>query len=94
MKSTKSMQLALAALLVVAVPTFAQHPEGHPGGGAPPRAPSHGPSAFHGTPKPAPENHNYSDKPGHPSAPHVDKGKVWVGHDTGRNDANYHMDHP
>jgi len=95
MKSTKSMQLALAALLVVAVPTFAQHPEGHPGGGPPaPRAPSHGPAEFHGTPKPAPDNHNYSDKAGHPSAPHVDKGKVWVGHDTGRDDAHYHVDRP
>lgn len=36
---------------------------------------------------------NFADKPGHPSAPHVDKGK-WVGHDTGRDDAAYHLDHP
>jgi hypothetical protein len=26
--------------------------------------------------------------------PHVDNGKTWVGHDTGRDDARYHMDHP
>jgi len=37
---------------------------------------------------------NFSDKPGHPNAPHVDKGNKWVGHDTGPNDANYHVDHP
>jgi hypothetical protein len=36
---------------------------------------------------------SFADKPGHPSAPHVDKDK-WVGHDSGRNDANYHVDKP
>jgi hypothetical protein len=36
---------------------------------------------------------NYADKPGHPNAPHVDNGK-WVGHDTGPNDAAYHLDRP
>jgi hypothetical protein len=36
---------------------------------------------------------NFADKAGHPNVPHVDKGR-WVGHDTGRNDAAYHMDHP
>jgi hypothetical protein len=90
----KSAQLALAALLVVAVPAFAQHPEGHPGGGAPPRAPAHGPSEFHGTPHAPEQNRNFSDKAGHPNAPHVDNGKTWVGHDTGRDDAHYHLDHP
>jgi hypothetical protein len=29
---------------------------------------------------------------GHPAAPHVDKGKTWVGHD--RPGVNYHVDHP
>jgi hypothetical protein len=43
------------------------------------------------TPQPA---RNFSDAPGHPNAPHVDNGTKWVGHDTGRNDANYHLDHP
>jgi len=37
---------------------------------------------------------DYRDQPDHPNAPHVDKGKVWVGHDSGRDDAHYHMDHP
>ena len=30
---------------------------------------------------------------GHPNAPHVDNNK-WVGHDTGANDAHYHLDQP
>jgi len=39
----------------------------------------------------------YQDQPGHPQAPHVHangKSDTWVGHDTGRNDPNYHLDHP
>jgi hypothetical protein len=85
----KSLNLALTAVLVLAAPVFAQE---H---GAV-RPPAHGPAPFHGTPRTADPNHgnNFADKPGHPNAPHVDKGKVWVGHDTGRGDANYHLDHP
>lgn len=40
------------------------------------------------------EQRNFSDRPGHPNAPHVDPGNHWVGHDTGRDDARYHLDHP
>jgi hypothetical protein len=41
------------------------------------------------------EQRNYSEKQGHPNAPHVDvKTDHWVGHDTGRNDPHYHLDHP
>jgi hypothetical protein len=100
----RAAQMALTALLVFSVPVFAQHenrPTAHP---APPM---HGPSAYHGTPYQAPQHHdqgepqrgqpeprrNYSDKPGHPDVPHVD-GKTWVGHDTGRDDPHYHVDHP
>jgi hypothetical protein len=39
------------------------------------------------------QNRNLSDKPGHPNAPHVD-GNKWVGHDTGPNDARFHLDKP
>ena len=111
----KSMQLAVAAILVFAVPAFAQHDANH--GGHPP-IPAHGPAPFNGSPpaktqpQPPAEEHsqppaqdhaqppaqpqprNYSDQPGHPNAPHVDKGKVWVGHDTGPNDPAYHLDQP
>ena len=37
---------------------------------------------------------DYRDQPGHPSAPHVHGNDQWVGHDSGRNDPHYHLDHP
>ena len=40
------------------------------------------------------EQRNFSDQPGHPNAPHVDPGNHWVGHDTGRDDVRYQLDHP
>jgi len=83
----KTFQLVLAALLVLAVPAFAQRPAGgHPSipkSGPRPVVSSHVIEA----------NRNFSDKPGHPNAPHVD-GKTWVGHDTGAGDARYHLDKP
>ncbi|MFZ1938319.1 MAG: hypothetical protein WBA18_11440 [Terracidiphilus sp.] len=96
----KSMHFAVAALLSLAVPVFAQQ---HQSASHPP-IPAHGPAPFKGAPpaqshpqpqpsQPAPQR-NYSDQPGHPNAPHVDKGKVWVGHDTGPNDPAYHLDQP
>jgi hypothetical protein len=85
----KSMQFAIAALLALSAPVFAQHPpQSHP------PIPSHGPAPFKGTPAPTTKPRNFSDQPGHPNAPHVDKGKVWVGHDTGPNDPAYHLDNP
>jgi hypothetical protein len=42
----------------------------------------------------APENRGFADRPGHPEAPHVHANDEWVGHDSGRNDAHYHLDHP
>jgi hypothetical protein len=42
-----------------------------------------------------PAKRNFSEQPGHPNAPHVDaKNDRWVGHDTGPNDAHYHLDKP
>jgi hypothetical protein len=32
--------------------------------------------------------------PGHPETPHVHADGGWIGHDSGRNDAHYHVDHP
>ncbi|MGD0859796.1 MAG: hypothetical protein ABR912_10785 [Terracidiphilus sp.] len=94
----KPIQMAFAALLVLAVPAFTQHNDAKGGarsaGAAPHQAiPAHGPSAYKGAPHAADPKRNYSDQAGHPNVPHVD-GKVWVGHDTGRADVNYHLDHP
>jgi hypothetical protein len=88
----RSSQLAMAALLVISVPVFAQHEHGP--AGPRPQPPQHGPSQFHGNPRAPEQNHNFSDKAGHPNAPHVDKGGHWVGHDTGRDDHNYRIEHP
>jgi hypothetical protein len=83
----------LAAVLVLSLPALAQHPGGggHEGGGG--HAPAHGPAPFHGTPHVEPNRH-FNDAPGHPDAPHVHPGGQWIGHDTGRDDAHYHLDHP
>ncbi len=94
----KSMQLVLAASLVLAVPAYAQQHGGggasHPSGSGSHQAiPSRGPSPIRSAPHPVEPNRNYSDKPGHPNVPHVD-GKTWVGHDTGRADPRYHLDQP
>ena len=39
------------------------------------------------------ERHMAPDRPGHSEFPHVDNGH-WVGHDRGRDDRHYHVDHP
>jgi hypothetical protein len=41
------------------------------------------------------QRRTFSDKQGHPEAPHVHAtGDKWVGHDTGKDDVHYHVDHP
>jgi hypothetical protein len=91
----KLFRLAMAsAILVLAVPVFAQqHQEQHPVGVRPP---SHGPAPYRGPARAPDQEHsrNFADHPGHPNAPHVDDGKHWVGHDTGRDDPHYRVDRP
>jgi hypothetical protein len=85
---------ALATLFLFSAPVFAQHGGAHGGGGGK-QIPSRGPAPYKGTPHPAEEHRNYSDKEGHPNAPHYHpEGHQWVGHDTGRDDPHYHLDHP
>jgi hypothetical protein len=89
----------LALAMLATLPAMAQ--EHH---GAPPqqhvaaRPPSRGPAPVRQEQaRPAQPNRNFSDQQGHPNAPHVDRqdGRTtWVGHDTGRGDANYHLDRP
>jgi hypothetical protein len=41
------------------------------------------------------QRQSYRDQPSHPEAPHVHaQNDQWVGHSSGRNDANYHLDRP
>ena len=84
----RPVQIAFASLLMFALPALAERPAAnHP-------IPRHGPDFYRGNPHPAEEHRDYSDKPGHPNVPHVDDGKRWVGHDTGRDDPHYRLDHP
>jgi hypothetical protein len=61
------------------------------GGG---HVPSHGPAPVRGNPRPTEEKPHFADRAGHPEAPHVHTNDKWVGHDSGRNDPHYHLDHP
>src|ERR1700733_14366756 len=89
----KKPAVLLGVLLVFSYPALAQRggasgrgEVGHP-------APAHGPAEFHGTPH-AEANRNFNDAPSHPNAPHVHQDGRWIGHDTGRSDPHYHLDHP
>ncbi|MGH9775020.1 MAG: hypothetical protein ACRD50_08750 [Candidatus Acidiferrales bacterium] len=76
----------------------------HVGGGhipargpAPYRAPSRESSRPPGNQGSQPNNDHrtFRDQPAHPEAPHVHaENDRWVGHDSGRNDSHYHLDHP
>ncbi|MGA2205138.1 MAG: hypothetical protein ABSG10_00250 [Terracidiphilus sp.] len=101
----KPIQIAFAALLVFAAPAVApQKPANHPAPQKPaghPTPPAHGPAPHRGAPAaPAPSHNNAqqpshpAQNPAHPTVPHVENGRTWVGHNTGPNDPNYHLDHP
>jgi hypothetical protein len=63
-------------------------------GPTPVRAPA--PAAKAAKPAPPPqERRSFRDQPAHPEAPHVHADRdTWVGHESGRNDPHYHLDHP
>jgi hypothetical protein len=81
---------------------------GHSGGGAMRGAdhgvggghiPAHGPTrsqSHTGGARPSGgERPSAADQAGHPTAPHVHaENDRWVGHDSGRADSHYHLDHP
>jgi hypothetical protein len=97
----------VAAGLLLCLPAVAQQKGEHGavGGG---HIPAHGPAPapraaapkaepqgeHHEAPNTAAGNRSFRDQPGHPEAPHVHADDTWVGHDTGRNDPHYHLDHP
>ena len=91
--------LAIAGLAMATMSfLYAQRGDEHHGGGGGDRVgggfvPKRGPAPARGEAKPAPQA-GHPDREGHPEAPHVHNNGQWVGHDTGRGDANYHLDHP
>jgi hypothetical protein len=90
----------LIVLLMFSVPALAQHngDSEHRGRGGQAvgggHIPAHGPSAARGRQQPATQQGGYSDKPGHPNVPHVHLNGTWIGHDSGRDDLHYGLDHP
>ena len=93
--------IGLCALsITLGLPVIAQDKHEQHGGGKPEVGggyiPKHGPPPAKAAPHAAaPAEHpSYADKQGHPEAPHVHTNGKWVGHDTGPNDAHYHLDHP
>lgn len=89
----------LVAAGMLSVPAAAQEKKGGErpafNGGKPP---SRGPAPVRQSQaRPAPaagQPAHFAEKAGHPDVPHVDAGNKWVGHDTGPNDARYHMAQP
>jgi hypothetical protein len=86
MKTNRLSAGLLAAMLLFAGPALAQDRGGERGGRkgfAGSFIPKHGP-------RPAAGDHR-----GPASGPmHVERDGRWVGHDSGRNDPHYHLDHP
>jgi hypothetical protein len=91
--------LVLGAIGVLALaPAFAQRGEEHKGGAGGEVGhgfiPSKGPAPARKAAPPQTEAKRPADVAGHPEAPHVHPNGQWVGHDSGKNDPHFHLDHP
>ncbi len=93
-------RIALLCLSVLlSLPSFAQRgDQGEHGGGGSRDVghgyvPRSGPPAYRGAPHNEPQR-SFRDGEGHPAAPHVHADGEWVGHDFGRADPRFHLDHP
>ena len=94
----KPLLAVLTLSLISSAPALAQERGEHPAPHqeAPHQAiPKHGPPPVHNAPAhPADEHRDFKDQDGHPNAPHDHANGQWIGHDTGRADVRYHVDHP
>jgi hypothetical protein len=86
--------LIIVLSICAALPVAAQRKgQERRGGGAvghgyiPPRGPRPAPAQ-------PPAHAGTADERGHPTAPHVHRSGQWIGHESGRNDQHYHLDHP
>jgi hypothetical protein len=89
----------LSVSLLLSLSVVAQEKGGARGGGVRGvgggHIPAHGPAPARAPKIAAPEHQTFSDKKGHPEAPHVHaSGDKWIGHNSGPNDPHYHLDHP
>ena len=88
----------LAAWLIFSLSSFAQHDHDHDHGEGDHHdsdrgyIPRRGPAEYHGAPRN--EHGSFRDHDDHPDRPHVHPNGEWVGHDWGREDAHFHVDHP
>ena len=90
----------LSLSLMCSMPAYAQRGGGggHAGGGGARgfgggHIPDRGPTPMRGG-EIRGDRGGFRDAPGHPDAPHVHGDGRWIGHDSGRGDAHYHLDHP
>jgi hypothetical protein len=93
----KRLLVLTAAGILALVPAFSQRGEEHKGGGGQVGrgfVPQKGPEPARRPAPPAQAARRPADQAGHPEAPHVHPDGKWIGHDTGKNDAHFHLDHP
>jgi hypothetical protein len=96
--SMRTLLGLVAISLMCSVPMIArtaQQKPGHSVGGG--HIPAHGPAPVaHAVPRPsgATAMARRPDEAGHPVAAHVHADDTWVGHDSGKDDPRYHLDHP
>ena len=88
--------LLVLVLVAVWVPAYAQERGRERGEHGGQYIPQHGPPPMRGA---APhEEHDrgrgFRDMPNHPEAPHVHNDGTWVGHEWGRDDRRFHIEHP
>jgi hypothetical protein len=105
MKTYLILTLSLCCILAYGQERRGEREQRGPQGGPQyhPQAPQNGPPPVRNAPaRTAPNSQadrrgserRFEDHPGHPEAPHVDEGRRWVGHDMGRGDERFHLDHP
>jgi hypothetical protein len=87
----------VSVLLFVSVAALPQKKGGQRGGGGRVGGgyiPPHGPPASRGQAHVEAPNRGFADREGHPNAPHVHSDGKWIGHESGRDDARFHLDRP